>query len=79
MGLKVCAVDIDDGKLDHAKWLSADLVVSAKSGSGRRGEEGDRWRCPRRADHGALALGLQAGRRHDPQTGRLLRSEHSHG
>ena len=32
MGLKVCAVDIDDGKLDHAKWLGADFVVNAKSG-----------------------------------------------
>jgi propanol-preferring alcohol dehydrogenase len=30
MGLRVCAVDIDDGKLDHAKRLGADLVVNAK-------------------------------------------------
>lgn len=31
MGLQVCAVDIDDGKLDHARRLGADLVVNAKS------------------------------------------------
>ncbi len=30
MGLKVCAVDIDDGKLAHAKRLGADLVFNAK-------------------------------------------------
>ena len=30
MGLNVCAVDIDDGKLAHAKRLGADLVVNAK-------------------------------------------------
>jgi propanol-preferring alcohol dehydrogenase len=32
MGLKVCAVDIDDGKLSHAKRLGADLVINAKAG-----------------------------------------------
>jgi propanol-preferring alcohol dehydrogenase len=32
MGLRTCAVDIDDGKLAHAKRLGADLVVNAKSG-----------------------------------------------
>ena len=32
MGLKVCAVDIDDSKLEHAKRLGADLVFNAKSG-----------------------------------------------
>ena len=32
MGLQVCAVDIDDGKLAHAKRLGADLVVNAKDG-----------------------------------------------
>jgi alcohol dehydrogenase, propanol-preferring len=32
MGLHVCAVDIDDGKLDHARRLGADAVVNAKSG-----------------------------------------------
>lgn len=31
MGLLVCAVDIDDGKLDHAKRLGADLVINAKA------------------------------------------------
>ena len=32
MGLQVCAIDIDDGKLAHAKRLGADLVVNAKAG-----------------------------------------------
>jgi propanol-preferring alcohol dehydrogenase len=32
MGLQVCAVDIDDGKLAHAKKLGADLVFNAKTG-----------------------------------------------
>jgi propanol-preferring alcohol dehydrogenase len=32
MGLQVCAVDIDDGKLAHAKQLGADFVVNAKHG-----------------------------------------------
>jgi propanol-preferring alcohol dehydrogenase len=31
MGLHVCAVDIDDGKLEHAKRLGADAVVNAHS------------------------------------------------
>jgi propanol-preferring alcohol dehydrogenase len=31
MGLYVCAVDIDDGKLKHAKRLGADLMVNAKT------------------------------------------------
>ena len=31
MGLHVCAVDIDDGKLKHAKLVGADAVVNAKS------------------------------------------------
>jgi len=32
MGLHVCAVDIDDAKLEHAKRLGADAVVNAKVG-----------------------------------------------
>ena len=32
MGLLVCAVDIDDGKLAHAKQLGAELVINAKAG-----------------------------------------------
>ena len=32
MGLRVCAIDIDQGKLDHAKRLGADVVVNAVSG-----------------------------------------------
>ena len=31
MGLLVCAVDIDDGKLAHAKHLGADLTINAKT------------------------------------------------
>ncbi|MEO8683224.1 MAG: alcohol dehydrogenase AdhP [Devosia sp.] len=30
MGLQVCAIDIEDSKLDHATKLGADLVVNAK-------------------------------------------------
>jgi len=32
MGLLVCAVDIDDGKLAHAKRLGADLTINARAG-----------------------------------------------
>jgi propanol-preferring alcohol dehydrogenase len=32
MGLRVCAVDIDNGKLAHATKLGADLVINAKVG-----------------------------------------------
>jgi propanol-preferring alcohol dehydrogenase len=32
MGLQVCAVDIDDGKLAHATKLGADFVVNASTG-----------------------------------------------
>src|SRR5579863_1201680 len=32
MGLKVCAIDIDDGKLAHATRLGADFVINAKTG-----------------------------------------------
>jgi propanol-preferring alcohol dehydrogenase len=32
LGLHVCAVDIDDGKLEHAKRLGADVVVNASHG-----------------------------------------------
>ena len=32
MGLQICAVDIDDGKLAHAKTLGADLIVNAAIG-----------------------------------------------
>jgi alcohol dehydrogenase, propanol-preferring len=32
MGLQVCAIDIDDAKLAHAKRIGADLVINAKAG-----------------------------------------------
>jgi len=32
MGLQVCAIDIDDGKLAHAKQLGADLTINAQAG-----------------------------------------------
>ena len=32
MGLLVCAIDIDDAKLSHAKHLGADLVINATTG-----------------------------------------------
>jgi propanol-preferring alcohol dehydrogenase len=32
MGLRVCAVDIDDGKLAHAQRLGADVLINAKQG-----------------------------------------------
>lgn len=32
MGLRVCAIDIDDGKLAHAKRLGADVLINAKQG-----------------------------------------------
>ena len=32
MGLFVCAIDIDDAKLAHAKEVGADLVINAKAG-----------------------------------------------
>src|ERR1700722_13041317 len=37
MGLQVCAVDIDDGKLAHATKLGADMVVNAKHGEPAEG------------------------------------------
>ncbi len=36
MGLHVCAVDVDDGKLAHAKLLGADVLVNAKTSDAAR-------------------------------------------
>ena len=69
MGLLVCAVDIDDGKLALAKKLGADLTVNAKhEDPGVGGEERYRWRSPRRSDYGTIAHRIQARSRHDPET-----------
>ena len=38
MGLLVCAVDIDDGKLAHAKRLGADVVINAKTNANAAAE-----------------------------------------
>lgn len=32
MGLRVCAIDIDDGKLAHARTLGAEVIINAKVG-----------------------------------------------
>ena len=33
MGLRVCAIDIDDGKLAHARTLGAEVIINAKVGN----------------------------------------------
>jgi len=37
MGMNVCAVDIDDGKLEHATKLGADMVINARTQNPGRG------------------------------------------
>jgi propanol-preferring alcohol dehydrogenase len=32
MGLRICAIDVDDGKLAHARHLGADVVINARNG-----------------------------------------------
>jgi propanol-preferring alcohol dehydrogenase len=32
MGLHICAIDVDDGKLAHARHLGADVVINARNG-----------------------------------------------
>ena len=72
MGLHVCAIDIDDGKLAHAKRLGADLVINAKAGDPAAAlKKADRRRRSWRSDYGALAERIQAGRWHDPQAWHL--------
>jgi propanol-preferring alcohol dehydrogenase len=48
MGLHVCAVDIDDGKLAHAQRLGADAIVNAKDGN----QHGDPVAAVRKATDG---------------------------
>ena len=72
MGLQVCAVDIDDGKLAHAKRLGADLVVNAKTGDPAAAVK----KATGGGAHGVLITApslprIQAGRRHDPQARHL--------
>jgi D-arabinose 1-dehydrogenase-like Zn-dependent alcohol dehydrogenase len=45
-GLSVCAIDIDDGKLEHAKRIGADLLLSASNSNyhSRNSPEERRWR-----------------------------------
>ena len=68
IGLHVCAVDIDEGKLEHARRLGADAVVNARAGDPvaavRKLTAGG---CTRRADHSAFLASLQAGCGHDAQ------------
>ncbi len=69
MGLYVCAVDIDDGKLALAKKLGADSAVNAKTSSIRRAKSrSDRRRSARRPDHGtflpAFKQGVEMTRKH---------------
>ena len=72
MGLLVCAIDIDDGKLAHAKRVGADLVINAKSGDPAAAvKKADRRRSAWRFDYGALAHRIQTGRRHDPEAWHL--------
>ena len=72
MGLLVCAVDIDDGKLAHAKQLGAELAINAKTGDPAAAvKKADRRRSSWRSDHGSLAERIQAGRRDDPEAWHL--------
>ena len=71
MGLRVCAVDIDDRKLAHASKLGADAVVNAR--------EGDLVQAVRKVTDGgarsisycALAECFQTRRGHDAKTWHL--------
>ena len=72
MGLQVCAVDIDDGKLALAKELGADLTVNAKhdgaAAAVKQGTSGGAHGVPH---HGTLTRCVQAGRRDDAQARHL--------
>ena len=78
--LLVCAIDIDDGKLAHAKRLGADLVIKAKTGDPAAVlEEGNRRRSSWRSDYGAFAHRIQARRWHDPEAWHLRPSRAAAG
>jgi len=68
MGLQVCAVDIDDGKLALATKMGADFVVNAKHAEPveavKNATDGGAHGRP---DHRTLARRYQAGDRHDAQ------------
>jgi len=71
MGLLVCAVDIDDGKLAHATKLGADLAINAKGDPAAAVKKqtggGDSWR----SDHCSFAQRIHAGRWYDPEAWHL--------
>ena len=72
MGLQVCAVDIDDGKLALAKTVGRRSRRQRQARRrGRSCKEGHQRRRPWRLDHRSLAQRLQAGRRHDAQARHL--------
>ena len=72
MGLRVCAVDIDDGKLALAKQDGRGLRGQRQAWrAGRSRQEGHQRRRARRPDHRTLAWRVQAGRRHDAQARHL--------
>jgi len=78
--LLVCAIDIDDGKLAHAKRLGADLVINAKTGDPAGAlEEGNRRRSSWRSDYGAFAHRIQARRWHEQEAWHLRPSRAAAG
>jgi len=54
MGLLVCAIDIDDGKLAHATRLGADFVIP-RLATRQPGQKSDRRRSSWRSDYRAFA------------------------
>jgi len=60
MGLRVCTIDIDDGKFAHAMRLGVDRVIDAKVGD-LAATAKSTWR----SGYGTVAHRIQAGRRQD--------------